>query len=112
MARLLNLLSAQERGKAVASYLGQLLKVTNAAQAHHTTTGPLTGTRQPLLEPLSPRERTVLRLLAAGLSSREMATELVVSINTIKTQLKSLYRKLQASSRQEVLATARYWQLL
>jgi LuxR family maltose regulon positive regulatory protein len=112
MARLLNLLYDQERGKAVATYLEQLLKVVNVEQASDAAQAPLAGAKEPLLEPLSPRERTVLRLLAAGLSSREMADELVVSINTIKTQLKSLYRKLQANSRQEALATARYWQLL
>jgi LuxR family maltose regulon positive regulatory protein len=112
MSRLLNLLYAQERGKAVAPYLQQLLKVVNVDQADDAAQPPLAGAREPLLEPLSPRERTVLRLLAAGLSSREMADELVVSINTIKTQLKSLYRKLQAGSRQEALTTARYWQLL
>ena len=112
MARLLNLLYDQERGKAVATYLEQLLKVVNVDQTSDAAQVPLAGAKEPLLEPLSPRERTILRLLAAGLSSREMADELVVSINTIKTQLKSLYRKLQASSRQEALATARYWQLL
>jgi len=112
MARLLNLLHTQERGKAVATYLDQLLKAVNTRQEDAAIRTPLTETRDPLLEPLSPRERIVLRLLAAGLSSREMANELVVSINTIKTQLKSLYRKLQASSRHEALATAHYWQLL
>jgi LuxR family maltose regulon positive regulatory protein len=112
MARLLNLLYTQERGKAVAPYLDQLLKMVNVGHVNDVSQSPLTRTCAPLLEPLSPRERTVLRLLAAGLSSREMADELILSINTIKTQLKSLYRKLQASSRQEALATARYWQLL
>jgi LuxR family maltose regulon positive regulatory protein len=112
LARLLNLLHTQERGKAVATYLDQQLKAVNIRQESPAIRSPLTETREPLLEPLSPRERIVLRLLAAGLSSREMANELVVSINTIKTQLKSLYRKLQASSRHEALATAHYWQLL
>ncbi|HEU5230603.1 MAG TPA: LuxR C-terminal-related transcriptional regulator, partial [Ktedonobacteraceae bacterium] len=112
MLRLLNLLSAQEQGKALAPYLKHLLKMMNATQTSAAIQTPLAEIRQPLLESLSPRERKVLRLLAAGLSSREMADELVVSINTVKTQLKSLYRKLQANSRQEALTTARYWQLL
>jgi LuxR family maltose regulon positive regulatory protein len=112
MARLLSLLHTQEQGKAVSTYLDQLLKAVNTRQESTVIRAPHTETREPLQEPLSPRERIVLRLLAAGLSSREMADELVVSINTIKTQLKSLYRKLQASSRHEALATAHYWQLL
>jgi len=51
--------------------------------------------------PLSPQEQRVLRLLAAGLSNPEIAQELVVSINTIKTQVKSIYRKLNVNSREE-----------
>ena len=50
---------------------------------------------------LSPQEQRVLRLLAAGLSNPEIAQELVVSINTIKTQVKSIYRKLNVNSREE-----------
>jgi LuxR family maltose regulon positive regulatory protein len=53
------------------------------------------------VDPLSPQEQRVLRLLAAGLSNPEIAQELVVSINTIKTQVKSIYRKLNVSSREE-----------
>ena len=60
-----------------------------------------------LIEPLSPQEQRVLRLLAAGLSNPEMAQELVVSVNTIKTQVQSIYRKLGVTSRKEARATAR-----
>jgi LuxR family transcriptional regulator, maltose regulon positive regulatory protein len=60
-----------------------------------------------LEEPLSPQELRVLRLLAAGLSNPEIAEELVVSVNTIKTQVQSIYRKLNVSSRKEVRAAAR-----
>jgi LuxR family maltose regulon positive regulatory protein len=55
----------------------------------------------PLIEPLSAQERRVLRLLVAGLSNAEIAEELVVSVNTIKTQLKSIYHKLSVRSREE-----------
>ena len=61
----------------------------------------------PLLEPLSVQEQRVLRLLAAGLSNPEIARELVVSVNTIKTQVKSIYRKLNVSNREEACETAR-----
>ena len=60
-----------------------------------------------LAEPLSPQERRVLRLLAEGLSNPEIAQELVVSTNTIKTHVKSIYRKLNVTSRAEARATAR-----
>jgi LuxR family maltose regulon positive regulatory protein len=60
-----------------------------------------------LVEPLSPQEQRVLRLLAAGLTNPEIADELVVSVNTIKTQVQSIYRKLNVTSRKEVRAAAR-----
>jgi LuxR family maltose regulon positive regulatory protein len=58
-------------------------------------------------EPLSPQEQRVLRLLDAGLSNPEIAEELVVSVNTIKTHVQSIYRKLGVSSRREARAFLR-----
>ena len=65
-----------------------------------------------LLETLTPQERRVLRLLAAGRSNQEIAHELVISLNTVKTHVKNLYSKLQVSSRLQALAQARDSQLL
>jgi LuxR family transcriptional regulator, maltose regulon positive regulatory protein len=56
------------------------------------------------LEPLSRQEQRVLRLLIAELSYPEIARELVVSINTVKTQVSSIYRKLNVHSRREARA--------
>jgi LuxR family maltose regulon positive regulatory protein len=64
-----------------------------------------------LVEPLSPQERHVLRLLTVGLSNAEIARELVVSINTIKTQIQSIYRKLNVHSRQEARDAAHHLHL-
>lgn len=64
-----------------------------------------------MIEPLSPQERRVLRLLSAGLSNPEIADELIVSINTVKTQVKSIYRKLNVSSRDEARDLATQLQL-
>ncbi|MGV2982666.1 LuxR C-terminal-related transcriptional regulator [Microbacterium sp. AGC85] len=55
---------------------------------------------------LSEREIAVLRVLVTTSSASQIAAELTVSKNTVKTQLKSLYRKLGASSRDEALAIA------
>lgn len=63
--------------------------------------------QKPLIEPLSAQEERVLRLLAGGLSNQEIAQELIVSLNTIKTQVKSIYRKLQVHSRREARNAAR-----
>lgn len=54
------------------------------------------------VEPLSPQEQRVLALLTAGLSNKEIAESLIVSPNTVKTQVQSIYRKLNAHSRKEV----------
>jgi len=67
----------------------------------------LTMPAQPLAEPLTERETEILRLLKTELSTREMAEHLVVSVNTIKTQIKSIYDKLDVHSREEALEKAR-----
>jgi LuxR family maltose regulon positive regulatory protein len=64
------------------------------------------------IEPLSPQELRVLRFLVAGLSNADIAQELVVSTNTIKTHVKSIYRKLNVNSRDEARAVARELKLL
>lgn len=56
-----------------------------------------------LAAPLSPREREIFRLVVDGLARQEIATHLGVSINTIKTQLRSLYTKLGVASRAELI---------
>ena len=56
---------------------------------------------------LSPRERDVLRLLASDLALPEIARELFVSYNTVKTQTQSIYRKLVVSNRAEAVARSR-----
>ena len=74
---------------------------------------PLTTTSSAIqVEPLSPQELRVLRLLVAGLSNADIAKELVVSTNTIKTHVKSIYRKLNVNSREEAREMARELKLL
>jgi LuxR family maltose regulon positive regulatory protein len=65
-----------------------------------------------LIEPLSPQEYRVLRLLAAGFSNPEIAEAMVVSNNTVKTQVQSIYRKLGVSSRKEAREAVRGQHLL
>jgi LuxR family maltose regulon positive regulatory protein len=65
-----------------------------------------------LIEPLSQQERRVLRLLAAGRSNPEIAQELIVSVNTVKTQVQSIFRKLNVSSRKAARDAAQQMKLL
>jgi DNA-binding CsgD family transcriptional regulator len=53
------------------------------------------------------RERTLLQLLPSHLSYAEIAAELYLSVNTVKSNLKTLYRKLGVSSRSEAVRRAR-----
>jgi LuxR family maltose regulon positive regulatory protein len=61
---------------------------------------------------LTDRERAVLRFLATGISTAEIANELCVSINTVKTHLAAIYRKLPARKRREAVSRARELELL
>jgi LuxR family transcriptional regulator, maltose regulon positive regulatory protein len=65
-----------------------------------------------LVEPLSEREQVVLRYLPSTLSAAEIADELFVSLNTVKTHIKSIYRKLDTNRRWDAVKRARQLQLL
>ncbi len=60
----------------------------------------------PAREPLSVREREVLRLVARGTSNREIAAELFISEATVKTHLTHVFAKLGAKDRAAAVATA------
>jgi LuxR family maltose regulon positive regulatory protein len=61
---------------------------------------------------LTDRELVVLRLLATTLSQPEIAQELYVSVNTVRTHIRGIYRKLGVASPREAIATARAHDLL
>jgi LuxR family maltose regulon positive regulatory protein len=115
----------QEEGKsrnAVAlsrSYLSRLVAAFEQEERKrpHRADTPLTGKpeiqqpgpgaaegRRQGVEPLSRQELRVLRLLVTGQTYAEMAEALIVSPNTIKTQVSSIYRKLGVSRRAEAIA--------
>ena len=60
-----------------------------------------------LVEPLSEREREVLKLLAEGLSNREIAERLIVAEGTIKTHVHNIYGKLGVANRVQAITRAR-----
>jgi LuxR family maltose regulon positive regulatory protein len=79
-----------------------LLAFARTMLQHLTPAGETTAT-----DLLSPQERRVLRLIAAGHSNTEIAADLVVSVNTVKVHVKSIYRKLNVTNRLEAASAAR-----
>ena len=65
-----------------------------------------------LVEALSERELSVLRYLPSRLSNREIGDELFVSLNTVKSHLKTIYRKLDVERRDDAVRRARQLGLL
>ncbi len=119
----------QEDGNSVSavsisrSYVSRLLTAFEQERKRaHRADAPLTSQQEiqpepiaverPGAEPLSRQELKVLRLLVAGQTYTEMAEALIVSPNTIKTQVSSIYRKLGVSRRAEAIAATQRLHLL
>jgi LuxR family maltose regulon positive regulatory protein len=99
MAKLLR--QAITRGDS-SSYAAKLLAaLEDEAEAKERSARP-----PPLVEPLTDREMEVLRLLTTSLSSTEMAEELFISVNTVRSHIKSIYGKLDVHSRMEAVRRA------
>jgi DNA-binding NarL/FixJ family response regulator len=60
----------------------------------------------PAVPRLTRREAEVLELVAAGLSNREIAERLTLSVNTVRSHLQTLSTKLRASTRAKMVASA------
>jgi LuxR family maltose regulon positive regulatory protein len=103
LAALLQATLASLPNRSLSLFAAALLRSFSPEGSSPTTTA---GTLVPV-EALSQQELRVLRLLAAGLSNTDIARELVVSTNTVKTHVKSIYRKLSVNSRGEAREVAR-----
>jgi LuxR family transcriptional regulator, maltose regulon positive regulatory protein len=103
-----DLLDRQRRhGTAHAGLIAQILNVLAGAKPNSEPTGP-----RRLREPLSHAEARVLRYLPTKLSAPEIADELYLSVNTVKTHMRHLYDKLGAHRRHEAVEQARALGLL
>ncbi|MCL5428611.1 MAG: response regulator transcription factor [Chloroflexi bacterium] len=71
-----------------------------------------TKTPAPLADPLSEREKDVLGFIDAGLSNREIADQLYLTVGTVKWHTNNIYTKLGVNSRTQALVRAREFRLL
>jgi LuxR family maltose regulon positive regulatory protein len=70
--------------------------------------GPTTtASREELLEPLTRREREILRLMGRGLTNPEIAEALVISPHTVRTHATHIYAKLEVGNRARAVRKAR-----
>jgi LuxR family maltose regulon positive regulatory protein len=95
-------------------YIDRLLAVfstgehpQSAPAGAQPSAGGLAEPESDLPTPLSERERQILRLLAGGLSNDDIAANLFLSTNTVKTHLKRIFEKMGVSSRMEAVTKAR-----
>jgi LuxR family maltose regulon positive regulatory protein len=65
-----------------------------------------------IIEPLTEREREVLVHVSGMLNTAEVAEEMFISVNTVKTHLRNIYRKLAAAHRNEAVRRARELELI
>ena len=62
---------------------------------------------QPLIDPMSNREMEILELLSRYLQNKEIAEQLYISPETVKSHLKRIYDKLMVSNRRDAISKAR-----
>jgi LuxR family maltose regulon positive regulatory protein len=101
---------AARRGVATA-YVGKLLSVAGEIGPKvpaHAMPASAAG----LVEPLSPRELEVLRMLDTHLTSTEIAERLIISVNTARYHIKNIYAKLDVHRRSDAVERARELRLL
>lgn len=109
MQRLLKF--AAEHGVAP-GYISRLLAAFPADEGEMSSVEPREAARQPLVEGLTDQERSILRFMAAGLSHREIASELFLSINTVKWHTTHIYSKLGVHRRAHAVERARELNIL
>ena len=87
-------------------YVRQLLAAFPSAEPEQAEATSSQVPETDLIEPLSERELEVLELIAQGLTNREIASRLFLSLNTVKAHTRNLYGKLGIHSRTQAVAKA------
>jgi LuxR family maltose regulon positive regulatory protein len=106
-----HLLSEAAIQRIMPNYVGKLLAVFDVEKQKRENSSS-SSPSQPLLEPLSPREPEVLRLIAQGLSNREIGERLFLALDTVKGHNRKIFGKLDVKRRTEAVVRARELGLL
>ncbi|MTK04177.1 LuxR C-terminal-related transcriptional regulator [Micromonospora sp. CP22] len=101
-----------DSGTAHWSLVSDLVRAADASVGQAGGPGAADSAVAPLDEPLTERELTILRYLQSILSNVEIAAELSVSVNTVKTHVRNIYRKLDATRRRDAVRRARQLHLI
>jgi ATP/maltotriose-dependent transcriptional regulator MalT len=99
-------IAAEVQGELAALFPAEQSKGKKAEEAR-LSQAPQHPGASPLVEPLTERELEVLRLIAAGLTNREIAERLSVVVGTVKAHNNSIYGKLGVTHRVQALTRAR-----
>ncbi len=101
-----------EHKDAAPSYVGRLLSALGETGDRTPVRRGFAKPGKGLLEPLTRRELDVLRLLGTDMDGPEIARQLVVSLNTVRTHTKNLYAKLGVNNRRAAVRRAEELDLL
>ena len=104
-ASMVHLLSETKARGIMPEYVGKLLEAFGGTERKIPTT-------QSLVKPLSEREREILALIANGLKNKEIAEQMVISLNTVLYHTKNIYNKLGVNKRTQAILKAQELNLL
>ena len=99
---MVQLLSAVASQGIMPNYVSKLLAVFEAEKQKNGL-----SPSQQLVDPLSERELEILTLIASGLKNKEIAEQLIISLNTVLYHIKNIYRKLGVNKRTLAIAKAK-----
>lgn len=117
MAALLQSLMRARRGRGAGAsrpeheHLTRVVRAFRPSASHPEMSAPARGAAGPI-EPLTQREREVLASMAAGMRNRQIADELVVTVDTVKRHVSHIFHKLGSANRMEAVARARELHLI
>jgi LuxR family transcriptional regulator, maltose regulon positive regulatory protein len=105
--KMANLLYKAADHKIAAAYIQHILAAFPIPEPTQTVDQKLRESTSEMVKQLSERELEVLHLIATGVSRQEIAARLILSLNTVKTHVRNIYRKLGVNNQMQAVGKAR-----